>query len=312
MIEHVKKMCKDSGVTLLYLTKFGSHLYGTNTPSSDVDYKGIYLPSFEQCCLQQAPKSLTYSTGDDGSRNNSSDVDIQLWSLQYFFTLVERGDINALDLLYSGTYKDMHVYVDDIMWDIFYNHAKFYNLKKVHSYIGYAKSQVNKYGMKFTRSGVLKAVYNFTKTVNQNDRLSDHFDYIMSNFYDDSLCFIKKIGNTDSLVLCGKVHQGSIKISEFSDRIKLSENKNQNIDWKAVSHAVRSISQMEMLIDDGIITFPLKNSAQLILIKEGKADFSIVETIILDGLQNIKNKIMEISDAPVDKKFISNIILSMY
>jgi predicted nucleotidyltransferase len=30
---------------LLYLTKFGSHLYGTNGPNSDADYKGFYLPS---------------------------------------------------------------------------------------------------------------------------------------------------------------------------------------------------------------------------------------------------------------------------
>jgi predicted nucleotidyltransferase len=28
--------------------KFGSHLYGLNTPTSDVDYKGIFMPTLEQ------------------------------------------------------------------------------------------------------------------------------------------------------------------------------------------------------------------------------------------------------------------------
>jgi len=39
---------------------FGSHLYGTNTPDSDTDYKGIFLPSREQVFLGKIPKS--YST----------------------------------------------------------------------------------------------------------------------------------------------------------------------------------------------------------------------------------------------------------
>lgn len=31
--------------------KFGSHLYGTNTPNSDLDYKAIYLPTAREIIL---------------------------------------------------------------------------------------------------------------------------------------------------------------------------------------------------------------------------------------------------------------------
>lgn len=42
--------------TLLYLTEFGSVLYGTNTPSSDTDLKGIYSPDIIEPQLCNALK----------------------------------------------------------------------------------------------------------------------------------------------------------------------------------------------------------------------------------------------------------------
>ena len=47
--------------TLLYLTEFGSVLYGTNTPASGTDLKGIYLPSIKSCILEQAPETITHT-----------------------------------------------------------------------------------------------------------------------------------------------------------------------------------------------------------------------------------------------------------
>ena len=43
--------------------KFGAHLYGTATPDSDMDYKGIFLPTKEELLLGRVPKSYNYSTG---------------------------------------------------------------------------------------------------------------------------------------------------------------------------------------------------------------------------------------------------------
>jgi hypothetical protein len=39
--------------------KHGSHLYGTNTPLSDLDIKGIFLPTIEQIFLNNIPKHIT-------------------------------------------------------------------------------------------------------------------------------------------------------------------------------------------------------------------------------------------------------------
>lgn len=61
---------------------FGSHLYGLETPTSDKDYKGIYLPHPREILLGTAKKSIDTSTGDKNSKNGVNDVDRQIYSLQ--------------------------------------------------------------------------------------------------------------------------------------------------------------------------------------------------------------------------------------
>jgi len=44
-LKTVKKLCNDNNVKPLYISYFGSKLYGTNNEKSDTDFKGIFLPS---------------------------------------------------------------------------------------------------------------------------------------------------------------------------------------------------------------------------------------------------------------------------
>lgn len=72
LVEQAQALCREHGATLLFLTLFGSSLYGTVSPGkSDVDARGIFLPSPESPALNKAPKSLHFSTGD-GSRRNAA------------------------------------------------------------------------------------------------------------------------------------------------------------------------------------------------------------------------------------------------
>ena len=47
----------------------GSHLYGTNTENSDLDYKGIYLPSKKEYFTQQVKKCIDHSTNKSNTIN---------------------------------------------------------------------------------------------------------------------------------------------------------------------------------------------------------------------------------------------------
>lgn len=309
LVEYVKEeMCERYGHRLLYLCKFGSHLYGTATEESDLDLKGIFLPNKEHLLLGNKIKSLRYNSGSNNDRNSKNDVDIELWSLQYFFELLGKGETNAIDLAYSPTNKSCVEYIEDSVDKmIFENPREFFNSKDINAFIGYAIGQAKKYGVKGSRLGVLKRVYEYLKDVIYPHiepdqlhyyRLSDIIEDILNNFYDDSFCFMKFINDEEALVLCGKVHLFSIKLEEFYYRIKREyekygerakkAEKNEGIDWKAISHAMRCIYQMEELLEKGKIEYPLSRAKELLEIKNGQYDWTEVEKWIYEGLERIE------------------------
>lgn len=86
---------------LIVKMKFGSHLYGTATEESDVDYKGVFLPSKEDTLLNRIPKCYSFSTGENESKNDPKDVDEEIYSLHYFIKLACDGQTVAMDMLHA-------------------------------------------------------------------------------------------------------------------------------------------------------------------------------------------------------------------
>ncbi|NJK45645.1 MAG: hypothetical protein HC933_16475 [Pleurocapsa sp. SU_196_0] len=82
--------------------------FGTATPSSDLDVKGVFLPTRASLYLQNAPQQFTANTNpsDSERKNTLDDVDVTVWSLQFWMKLVLRGDINAVSLLFSPSHPD--------------------------------------------------------------------------------------------------------------------------------------------------------------------------------------------------------------
>ena len=47
----------------------GSHLFGTNTESSDADFKGVYMPDARDIFLQKVKDTIRITTGGDKDKN---------------------------------------------------------------------------------------------------------------------------------------------------------------------------------------------------------------------------------------------------
>src|SRR5690606_19643354 len=93
--------------------KFGSHLYNLNTSSSDVDYKGIFLPTLPELLLGNHPNSIVTSTGGDNSKNTNEDTDVELVSLPRFIKHACDGETYALDMLHcSNPISDSDIWKD--------------------------------------------------------------------------------------------------------------------------------------------------------------------------------------------------------
>ena len=54
----VRDIMNDVEPEIIMLCRFGSHLYGTDTPTSDTDYKGIFIPTKHMILMGNIPKSI--------------------------------------------------------------------------------------------------------------------------------------------------------------------------------------------------------------------------------------------------------------
>ncbi|MFP4098370.1 MAG: DNA polymerase beta superfamily protein [Alphaproteobacteria bacterium] len=76
--------------------KFGSHLYGTSTPQSDLDVKGVYLPSAWDILLQQVKPMISESRlKQHGEKNTADDIDHEAYSLQRYLEFLAQGQIEV-------------------------------------------------------------------------------------------------------------------------------------------------------------------------------------------------------------------------
>lgn len=306
IIELTKNLLENKG-TLIYLSEYGSVLYGTNNPDSDIDYRGIFLPDKNNQLLGIKCEEINYTTGNSASKNGKEDIDIKLMSLQKFIKLCSQGDTNALDLLFSIPCSHINHYGVENVQEIFDNIAQLINVKNMKAFVGYAIAQARKYGIKGSRLGLIKDIKSYIETlpaVYDELPLSTRVGTILHCYEDPSYCFHKALLDKstnielDYLCVCGSLHQYNISIKEFKNRInqiydkygeraKLAES-NQGIDWKALSHAVRCIDQCKELLLEGTITFPLKNKEFIKDIKYGKINYKEVEEIIIKGLEEVQ------------------------
>lgn len=324
-LQKAKELVQKVNGKLLYLTIFGSTLYGTSkNGKSDFDVKGIYIPSQESILLQKEQHCLSFTTGNSVTKNTEHDIDIQIWSIQkWLLQLLPEGNTSALDLLFSFTHPECVLVQDQHMKQIFDHADEFIDIKNIDGCISYAIGQAKKYGMKGTKLGTLITIFNWLKndiTYQSTDKLSSFaYQLITKNLIG---CKQVDIKNASFIAIHDKLYQFGISMQEFQTRIESEVNKygerafqamkNEGVDWKAISHAIRAIRQIEMLYEKGIIQYPLDCKDELIAIKEGNKPWKEVEQLICEGIDKIKT----ISSNAIFKRFnttlAENYICSIY
>lgn len=82
--------------------KFGSHLYGTATPASDLDFKTVFVPPARDILLQRVRTTITNQRPKaEGEKNVAGELDEEAYSLQRYLGLAAEGQTVALDVLFA-------------------------------------------------------------------------------------------------------------------------------------------------------------------------------------------------------------------
>jgi len=291
---------------------FGSHMYGLDTPNSDIDYKGIYLPHLDDLLLGTVSKSISFSTGDDESRNGAGDIDDDWYSLGEFMKLATKGETMAIDMLHVN--PDMVTVELDPefgwIWELLVaNREKFYS-RNLNAYMGYVKKQAAKYGLKGSRIAAMREAIEVLSIVDEGVTLKQIWNYLpenefaqkiskvneknqqVSNFYEVNM---KKYQDTN--LVSYTVERIQLALNSYGERAMLAE-KNEGVDWKALSHALRAGYQLRSILINGTFSYPLKETDFIAEVKAGDCDYKNVVSPALEGLiAEIDNLVLE-SDLP--------------
>jgi Cu/Ag efflux protein CusF len=317
---------------VIYITKFGSKLFGTDNPNSDTDYKGIFISSRRDILLKRDIEHYNFNSNDNNTRNSKEDVDLQLFSIYKFFHLLKKGETGAMDMLFSIFREDTQIYNDTKFTEIIKrNYKRFYN-RNLHSFIGYCVGQSKVYnvrGERFNELHQFVELFQSLAKTEKNSKLSILFPKIEEMFQKHPYKYINfvmapivrgsgKAQEGQYIEVLGKRFLGTVTVGYFSEKITEMEQQFGNrakasakgVDYKALSHAVRVIDEVEELIDDNFITFPLKNRAYITSIKEGQESLESVMDYIDEKLTLVQEKLTHSSlPEKSDELFIDELIL---
>lgn len=303
---------------LIVEMEFGSHLYGLSTPSSDTDYKGIYIPTVKDLVFG-AKSSIVSSTGGSG-KNSSSDVDYEYVSIQKFIKDALSGQTYTIDMLHCSE----PMQASSEWYYIVNNRTKFYT-KNMKSYIGYVKQQAAKYGIKGSRLSDIACAIMVLDGLKDDATLGDVSDELFLGAYAKfTTIHNKKTDITETYYeVNGKKYQMTNQVSyvlprlrtmydSYGERAKLAE-KNEGVDWKAISHALRAGYQLKAIYEDGDFKYPLKESEFLLKVKQGLVDFNEVAPV-LEQLVGDVERLADESKLPVapDEEFWYDFVYKLY
>jgi len=156
-----------AGERLLVRIKHGSHLYGTNTPDSDMDLKSVHVPSGREILLQRADKVIDRAVKVSGGlKNTADDIDDQSYSVKRFLEMLVAGDTNAAEILFAP--PSAILYAADDWPALQYQAQKLIN-RQCRGFVGYCRRQAAKYGIKGSRMSAVKRLIDIVEPAFHNN-----------------------------------------------------------------------------------------------------------------------------------------------
>ena len=298
---------------------YGSRLYGTETLTSDYDFKAITLPKFNDLIMAKKLKGARFRFDNEGNVVGDQAMPPGGWEAEHIpvhkfvedylggqayavelaFAVMQKGHLEHLTSDTESVARAYSFYL--LCVDLCTNFAH----QNVQGMVGFATKQTFDYVHRGERLNSAKLV------LAQIDVITDTFKTpagmvaprLDSNYVEDHLvldvlakiCDLK-IGVTENnnkilrtLELNGRSYLETTALSHLRTAVQKlvdqygerSTNASQiDVDWKSLSHAVRVYQQVLELLRTGKITFPRDNAVELLKIKSGNEDRERVRELL--------------------------------
>lgn len=155
-IEQIKQLVNSSdyeflrtdphlGDRIMFLTLGGSHAYGTDTPTSDVDIRG--------CTLNNASEIVGLSNFEQLVETNT---DTTVYSFNKLISLLINCNPNTIEML--GCKPEHYIYMTESGKEMLDNRKMFLSKRALYSFGGYANQQLNRLEAAIARDHLAQAM----------------------------------------------------------------------------------------------------------------------------------------------------------
>jgi len=289
---------------LLVRMPFGSQLYGTSTPDSDLDYKGVFVPRRSLAYLGRIPQALGSGGRHKapGEKNRPGEIDDELFSIQFFMRMAIEGQTLAIDMLHA--HPDVLIDSSNDWSTLRANKNRFYT-KNLKAFVGYARRQAAKYGVKGSRLATARWAKEHLMA-NPLVRIRDLAPALLAakmehvHECDDPTAAIEILGKrlTAGAVAGTYIDTFANYEKNYGERARMAE-KSEGVDWKAMSHAVRAAIEVERILlgMEWSLPFDEETADHLRAIKLAQRSFPSVQEELEQRISNLEELSIE-SDLP--------------
>lgn len=283
-----------SNYTTIVKTVHGSHLYGLNTPTSDLDQKQVFVIN--------DIRDVILGRGREATREQNEKLDLESMSLHKFFEGLSRGEMIAVDIIHT---PEEFILEKDPVWNEIRTMRDQFYTKGMKSYMGYIKSQYFGFKQRVENLATLNRIKSILEASDPNVVLGKLWDYlpIKKDFQivdKDGGMFYVVMGHhfliTQKIRDVHPVICNMIK-NRFGKRIKNASV--DGFDWKGLSHALRATYQLQDIYTEGDIIFPFTGERRRFLldVKTGQVPGEQVVEIIDERIEYV-TQLSEQSDYP--------------
>ncbi|MCK5522220.1 MAG: nucleotidyltransferase domain-containing protein [Thiomargarita sp.] len=280
----------------------GSYLYGTNTPKSDIDYSGVFLPIKEFVFGFQRVEEVNLSVVDknQAGKNTKNAIDRKLYELRKFVKLAMDNNPNIIEQLFVN--QENIVFINEAGRALLDERFKFPHKGLVKKFKGYAFSQKHKMVIRTDKFHELSSAFNYLKDYAEQKalliELKDKFLPFLK--FTPDYCVVGDLNLQKGIYVKKAVGMIEERLSKVGNRKNLITK--HGYDTKFASHLIRLLLEGKELICTGEIAFPLSYKSTILDIKQGK--WTIKE--VLDYADQVEAEIdiaTEKSDLPNKPRF---------